>query len=185
MTTGRVDTNGATPRVIVDDGRAFDVEYDVLDASCLGHGDRARVELSGRDVERLQPLLTAADAITLLVDAGVLSARPASPTSNDDAPWPSALLDVVFDHDTTDATFSHDHHYLEPKQIERWARRSNLSPEDIDGEDSQPHFAINAKLAARGDRYRWYRLHSDDPRSAYLRLDRELATKLGLGLFDA
>ncbi|GEM_PF-7000781 len=180
MTTGRVETSG-TPRVILDDGRALDVEYDVLDASGLGHGDRARVELSGRVVERLQPLLTAAEAITILVDAGVLSTRP---TSIVDAPWTRALLDVVFDHDTTDATFSHDHHYLEPKQIERWARRSSLSPEDIDSEDSQPHFAINAKLAARDDRYRWYRLHSDDPRSAYLRLDRELATKLGLGLFD-
>jgi hypothetical protein len=178
---GRIDTNGDTPRVVLDDGRTFDVDYEDLDPSRLAHGDRARVELSGKRVSKLRPLLTAAEAVTILVDAGVLATRP----DLGDGPWPEELLDAVHDHDTTDATFSHDHHYLEPKQIETWARRSNLSPEDIDGEDSQPHFAINAKLAARNDRYRWYRLHSDDPRSAYLRLDRDLATKLGLGLFDS
>jgi hypothetical protein len=179
--TGRID-NSNDPRVILDDGRSIEVEYEVIDASCVGHGDRVRVEFRGTRVQTLLPLLTAAEAITILVDAGVL---PTPPASIEDAPWPSELLELVFDHDTTDGTFSHDHHYLEPKQIATWARRSGLSPDDIDGEDSQPHLAINAKLAARKSPYRWFALPSGDPRSAYIRVDRELATKLGLGLFDS
>lgn len=181
MILGRLDTRDEL-RVILDDGRALAIDYDLLDACRLSHGDRVRVEVTKKRADKILPWRTTAEAIELLVAAKVL---PRGTSSSSDDIWPRALLDIVFDHDTTDATFSHDHHYLEPSQLERWARRSELPSTGLDPEESQLYLTINRKLADNDSPYRWFLLASDDERSAYILVDRALADSLGLGIFDS
>ena len=190
MILGCLDLRGSGPRIVLDDGRTLAVEYEVLDPVGLSHGDRVRAEVRGSDVRSLVPARTIAEAIALLAGAGVLPPGTAAPVDEHGASWPRTLLEVVHDNDTTDALFSHDHHYLDASQLGRWAARSGLPSSSLadpsdDVEGRQLCAAINRALAGSDSPYRWYSLASDDARSAYVRLDRALATALGVGIFES
>ena len=128
--------------------------------------------------------------IRAFTDSSVLPPGTAAPVDEHGASWPRTLLEVVHDNDTTDALFSHDHHYLDASQLGRWAARSGLPSSSLadpsdDVEGRQLCAAINRALAGSDSPYRWYSLASDDARSAYVRLDRALATALGVGIFES
>ena len=196
------------PRVVLEDGRSFDVAYEVLDASSVTHGDRVRVEIaSSGEVTAMIPLLSSGDAFAALARARIVELSEDAVGSLGEEPWPAALFEQAWSTEA-DTVFHIDGHYLEPDQVAEWLRCSGMTPATITrgpevrreptlvidfGRGPRTpvrpaafdmYWEVSEILRAVDAPYRWYALPSHDARSVYLRLDRGTATTLGVGVFE-
>jgi hypothetical protein len=200
------------PTIELSDGSRLDVSYELFDASGAQNGDRVRVTRTGHEVLTVLPWLSLAEALKVFVGFGILPADVA--TSDGDTPWPLALFDIVWEEYEANARnegiVAFDHDELSVDVLATWLRRSGLQtakvtegPRAADGGPSLvidigggPRRAacsvahevgpdIHQILEEVDAPWRWYRVHSWDSRAAFVRLNREAAEALGLGLFGA
>ncbi len=200
------------PTIELSDGSRLDVSYELFDASGAQNGDRVRVTRTGHEVLTVLPWLSLAEALKVFVGFGILPADVA--TSDGDTPWPLALFDIVWEEYEANARnegiVAFDHDELSVDVLATWLRRSGLQTAKVTegprAADGGPSLVIDIgggpRRAARSVAHevgpdihqileevdapwRWYRVHSWDSRAAFVRLNREAAEALGLGLFGA
>jgi hypothetical protein len=192
----------AGPSVVVDGIRRA-VGWELVDGSGLVTGDEARATVSADgEIIALLPACTTTEALAILRQAGVVDVDV---DVVDTGAWPLAVCGAAFEGGGP-GVFTHDHEYLDEDAVRRWIgqslapgiavrpHRDGDEPAFVivaDGVGMTPRRAVGQELVAslnaalerlRAD-HRWYTLPSLDERAVHLRLDRDTATRLGVGVF--
>lgn len=203
-----------TPTLELEDGSRLDLSYELLDACGAQDGDRVRVTRTGHEVLTVVPWLSLAEALKVLVHLGILPADAATSDTPSDTPWPLALFDLVWEAHEANAQnegiVAFDHDELSADVLSTWLRRSGLQTAKVTegprASDGGPSLVIDIGAGPRRSArsvahevgpdlhkileeidapWRWYWVRSWDSRAAFVRLSRDAAEALGVGLFDA
>ena len=208
---GRLHDAGEGPVVVFDDGTQLPVAYELLDCCGAQKGDRLRARRAHGVVTSLTPFLPLRKAIATLARAHVLEVSTDAVAH--EGAWPEALFEAAWqaasERREVASIVALDHDEFTSEAVCAWLRCSGIENPIVtegpaDKFDRGPTLRIDLGRGARApirtvghdlgpeiDRllseantpWRWYALPSVDSRSVFLRLDRETAEALGVGVF--